>query len=128
MRKVLFILLLATACGKESRNDNNAIKSLSAAEFNNRLTDQAVLLDVRTPEEFKGGYIHGAINLDFKAADFEAKLDSLDRSRNYMLYCAKGVRSDKTADKMKELGFTSISTLEGGLDAWVAEGLPVQTN
>jgi rhodanese-related sulfurtransferase len=128
MRKVLFILLLTTACAKESRNDSTAIKSLSAAEFSNRLTDQAVLLDVRTPQEFEGGYIPGAINLDFKAADFEARLDSLDRSRDYMLYCAKGVRSDKTADKMRELGFTSVSTLEGGLDAWVAQGLPVQAN
>jgi rhodanese-related sulfurtransferase len=128
MRKVLFIFLLAAACSRESRNESVEVVSLNATEFNNRLDDQSLLLDVRTPEEFANGYISGAVNLNFNAADFEGRLDSLDKSGDYMLYCAKGVRSDKAADRMKELGFTSISTLEGGLEAWAAAGLPLQTN
>jgi rhodanese-related sulfurtransferase len=128
MRKILFILLLAAACSKESRNESVEVVSLDATEFNNRLNDQSTLLDVRTPAEFADGYIAGAVNLNFNAADFEGRLDSLDKSRDYMLYCAKGVRSDKAAARMKELGFTSVSTLEGGLDAWAAAGLPLQTN
>jgi rhodanese-related sulfurtransferase len=127
MRKFVFIFLLAAACGRESRDGNVEVVSLNATEFNSRLDGQSILLDVRTPQEFAGGYIDGAVNLSFNADDFEVRLDSLDRSADYMLYCAKGARSDKAAVKMKEMGFKSISTLEGGLDAWVATGLPVQS-
>ena len=39
----------------------------------------AVVLDIRTPEEFAAGFIEGAINIDFYASDFTAQLDQLDK-------------------------------------------------
>lgn len=97
-------------------------------EFQQKLktTKDAVLLDVRTPEEVQQGYIKGSVNIDFKASDFKEKISKLDKNKTYFLYCAAGGRSGKTADMMEEMGFRKIYNLMGGIDAWGEEKLPVE--
>ena len=127
MKKLYFLLLLLSACSRQG-GDGDSVQVLNAKDFNDRIEANAVLLDVRTPEEFTSGHIPDAINLDYKSGNFSDRLDSLDKSKDYMVYCLSGVRSGKAADLMKEKGFNSITTLDGGMEAWVAEGLPVQHN
>lgn len=86
-------------------------------------TPDAVLLDVRTPEEIAQGTIAGAIPMNFKDADFESRLSALDKTKPYFVYCAAGGRSSKVVDLMKEQGFKQIYNLEGGFEAWKAKGL-----
>jgi rhodanese-related sulfurtransferase len=130
MKKLFFFILLVTAaCGKghhESEDYSLKNGSLTPSQFEEMISDTTVLLDVRTPEEFAEGFIAGAVNLDYKADQFEHKLDSLDKSRTYLVYCAAGGRSDKAAQIMKAKGFTSIVTLDGGMNAWTADGRPVR--
>ncbi len=85
-----------------------------------------VVLDVRTPGEFKDGRIPGAVNLDFKAGDFDERLGLLDRGKTYLLHCAAGGRSGKTAGRMKELGFRSVLHMKDGFQAWTDAGLPTK--
>ena len=96
-------------------------------EFQQKLktTKDAVLLDVRTPEEVQQGYIKGSVNIDFKASDFKEKISKLDKNKTYFLYCAAGGRCGKTADMMEEMGFKKIYNLMGGIDAWGEEKLPI---
>jgi phage shock protein E len=131
MRSRLFVLfiLVVSACGKtahEREDQVGAIESLEPGDFEGRVSEGTVVLDVRTPEEFSTGFIAGAVNLDYKADAFEQNLDSLDKSKTYFVYCAAGGRSDKAAELMKAKGFSSIVTLDGGINAWTAEGRPVQ--
>jgi rhodanese-related sulfurtransferase len=122
-------MLVLTACGKSSKEEegsSDVIESLSPSEFEARIPEGGVLLDVRTPEEFQTGFIEGATNLDYRADGFEQKLDTLDKSKSYFVYCASGGRSAKAAEIMQAKGFTSIVTLDGGMNAWTAEGHPVQ--
>jgi phage shock protein E len=86
-------------------------------------TTDAVLLDVRTPEEIAQGTIPGAVPLDFKAADFEDRIDALDKSKTYLVYCAVGGRSGKAVNLMHEKGFTHVYGLDGGFQAWQEQGL-----
>lgn len=97
-------------------------------EFQQKLKTEkdAVLLDVRTPEEVQQGYLKGSVNIDFKASDFKEKISKLDKNKTYFLYCAAGGRSGKTADMMEEMGFKKIYNLMGGIDAWQEEKLPVE--
>ncbi|NVO31808.1 rhodanese-like domain-containing protein [Hymenobacter lapidiphilus] len=67
-----------------------------------------VLLDVRTPEEYATGHLPGAGNVDFRAPDLAAQLQKLDPSKTYVLYCASGNRSNKTALLMQEKGFKHV--------------------
>lgn len=84
-----------------------------------------VVLDVRTPEEFAAGHIAGAKNVDFKAADFAAKVAALDKGQTYLVHCAAGGRSGKTLDLMKGHNFTAIYHLNEGFKAWEKAGKPV---
>jgi rhodanese-related sulfurtransferase len=86
----------------------------------------AVVLDVRTPEEYAKGHIHGAKLLDFKSPDFTEQLGKLDKSKTYLVHCAVGGRSAKAAEQMVQLGFPKIMNLEGGIKAWEAAGKPVE--
>jgi len=85
-----------------------------------------VILDVRTPEEFATGFIAGAINLDFKSAEFSGKADELDKTKSYLVYCRSGGRSAKAMTMMKEKGFKRVYNLRGGIIEWNAQKQPVQ--
>jgi phage shock protein E len=85
-----------------------------------------VVLDVRTPEEFGSERIAGAINVDFRAADFAEKLAALDKDQTYLVHCAAGGRSAKSRDIMQKAGFTSIYHMDGGMGAWESAGKPVE--
>jgi len=122
MKRVLLVFLITVSCSRESQQEVQS-ESLLPAAFKQKLSTDIVLVDVRTPEEFASGFITGAVNIDFKSPDFDHKLDSLDKSQTYMLYCASGARSSKAAALMRAKGFDAVSTLEGGLNAWAEAGL-----
>lgn len=84
-----------------------------------------VLLDVRTPEEFATGHLAGARDVDFRAADFDAKIATLDRGTTYAVYCRTGNRSGQALQRMTAAGFTHVADLTGGIVAWTAAGRPV---
>ena len=85
-----------------------------------------VILDVRNQQETQAGYIQNSVNLDFHSSDFEQKLDNLDKSKTYLVYCQSGFRSQKTLQKMKQKDFLQAYNLNGGILAWEYEDLPVE--
>ncbi len=84
-----------------------------------------VILDVRTPEEFRAGHIPDAQNLDFYAPDFQDKLSQLPKDKVYFIYCNSGNRSGQTLEMMKRMGFKEVYDLQGGIQAWYQGGYPV---
>ena len=89
-------------------------------------TPEIVVLDIRTPEEFSEGHIKGAKNIDFNAADFEAKLSELDRGATYLMHCRSGGRSGKAMPIFEKLKFENIIHLNTGFLDWVESGQPVE--
>ncbi len=84
--------------------------------------ENAVILDVRTEDEYNDGIIENAINIDIhKGQDFIAELESLDKNKNYYVYCRSGARSAKACEIMKELGFENAFNLLGGILDWDGE-------
>ncbi len=127
--KHLLVLILSLAlysCGHSDKTSTAEI--LAPKEFAAELKSnpEIILLDVRTPEEVQSGFIVGERNIDYNGAGFEKALDSLDHSKTYFVYCAAGKRSGKALDLMKAKGFQQVTSLEGGLKAWTASGLPIQ--
>ncbi len=88
--------------------------------------EEIVVLDVRTPEEYQSVRIAGAVNIDYRAADFAEKLAELDKDKTYLVHCAAGGRSAKSRDMMEKAGFTSIYHMDGGMGAWEKAGKPVE--
>jgi rhodanese-related sulfurtransferase len=86
--------------------------------------ENAVVLDVRTPEEFEEGFIPNAINIDiYKGQGFVYLVDELDKSKNYYVYCRAGSRSYQACKIMQQMGFQNTYNLLGGMTHW--EG-PIQ--
>jgi rhodanese-related sulfurtransferase len=91
---------------------------------NNQNNPDFIILDVRTPDEFKGGYIAGAINIDYYSSDFKNKISQMDRNKEYLVYCRSGVRGAASVQIMLDLGFTRVRNLSGGIVQWINAGLP----
>ncbi|MDO5053362.1 MAG: rhodanese-like domain-containing protein [Pseudoclavibacter sp.] len=83
----------------------------------------AILVDVRTPEEFAAGHIAGAVNIPLDER-FEASFEALDPIEPYAVYCATGNRSRQALERLTALGFNNVVALEGGFSAWTG---PVET-
>lgn len=83
-----------------------------------------VILDIRTPKEFKAGYLKGAKNLNYYADDFEAKVEALDRSKTYLVHCASGGRSGKAMKLFKRKQFAAVYHMKDGYQGWTAAKLP----
>jgi rhodanese-related sulfurtransferase len=94
-------------------NLSEAKKMLAAGEV--------IALDVRTPEEISEGKIQGALEIDYKANNFKEKIEKLDKSASYLVYCRSGGRSAKCTKLMKKLGFKQTYDLDGGYAAWSSE-------
>tara|TARA_X000000368_G_scaffold202035_1_gene159477 strand:+ start:74 stop:382 length:309 start_codon:yes stop_codon:yes gene_type:complete len=79
----------------------------------------AVMLDVRTSEEFESKRIPRSINIDFYNPEiFMQEVGKLDKDKSYYIYCRTGVRSANSCHLMKELGFTKTYNLIGGIVDW----------
>ncbi|OYU83101.1 MAG: rhodanese [Flavobacterium sp. BFFFF2] len=82
----------------------------------------AVLLDVRTPQEWADGIIPGALQIDiYTGQAFVYKVDELDREKSYYIYCKAGGRSAQACSLMKQMGFTKTYNLLGGFMNWEGE-------
>jgi rhodanese-related sulfurtransferase len=77
-----------------------------------------VVLDVRTPAEFSGGHLPGAVNLDIQARDFLTRLEGLDRGKSYLVYCRSGNRSAKAAQAMERMEFPRVYHMREGVIGW----------
>ena len=121
---IAFTLLLITGCGKAQNNKGNS--SLSATEFSQKLlqTQDAQLVDVRTPAEFQNGHLPNAMNINWNADDFVDKTATLDKDKPVFVYCMSGPRSSAAAEKLSEMGFKKIYEMQGGMMKWRNANLP----
>ena len=77
----------------------------------------AVIVDVRTPDEYKVGRIPGAINMDITRGDFESWVSELDKDKTYLIYCRGGNRSIAACTIFGSNGLRSVN-LKGGFHTW----------
>ncbi len=112
-----------------SNSDRNMDKSMniSPSEFKEKVkADPGVVIDVRTDEEYKNGHLAIADHqFNLLDGEFESKLDSLNKSKTYYLYCRSGNRSGQAARLMKKNGFENVYNA-GGFGDLAAEGLETE--
>jgi rhodanese-related sulfurtransferase len=84
---------------------------------------QHMLIDVRTPEEFRSGFIPGARNIPLQ--DLQRLANTLPTDMPIILYCRSGNRSASAAGILKQAGFEDVWDL-GGIFSWSASGYPIK--
>ena len=125
--KKLGILLLAvmmlTACGQNTENNQEAVYVNITAEEAKRIMDSEegyVILDVRTQEEYDQGHIPGAIVISHEEIAEKAEEVLTDKGQLILVYCRSGRRSKIAAEALVELGYTNIKEF-GGIIDWPYE-------
>ena len=122
-KNYLLIVLLLTGC-MYLRHKQNGMSNLSQTEWAKALTKQpeAVILDVRTEEEFESGYIPNAKNIDLRMGPgFIDEINTLEKNKSYYVYCRSGARSAQAVQLMRDLGFNETYNLLGGILDWEGE-------
>lgn len=112
----------------ESETQPQIIKNITVEEAhtiiqNNENSNNVVIIDVRTPEEFNQEHIEDASNIDFYSDNFKDELNKLDKTRTYVIHCRSGSRSAQALEMMKQLGFREVYNM-GGIIQWKENGFP----
>lgn len=94
-------------------------EDLDGSTFKSKYQDspKAELLDVRTAGEFSAGTIKGAKNLDVTSSQFQSALKTLDKDKEYYVFCRSGNRSGSACQMLSDQGFKAYN-LAGGVGAW----------
>ena len=131
MKKILLVFLmivamLASGCAanQEPGTDTDAtgVIMINAEDAKGRLDSEEgiILVDVRTPEEFRDGHIPGAILLPVDEISTNAETVIPDKEATYFIYCRSGNRSAAAADQLVEMGYENVYDL-GGINDWPYE-------
>lgn len=127
MKKILLSLLTAISFGTTGCSaQSDSIGTLAPQAFikQAKADTTAIILDVRTPEEYKEEHLAGAQQLDFLNSEaFDAGIKQLDKSHTYYVYCRSGKRSHHACIKMKKQGL-KVFDMEGGILNWKRLGMP----
>ena len=115
---ILFLSISLSACSQQQP----AYHNVDNKKFSQLMVQpNTVILDVRTPAEYQQGHIPHATLINFHDQNFSQQLDSLDKSKTYLVYCASGGRSSKASQLMTDKGFKSVDNLEHGFSQWNGE-------
>jgi rhodanese-related sulfurtransferase len=115
-----------TACSQKTMQTSQRVITIDVAKANEIIASdpQIAILDVRTPEEFESGHVRNAANIDFKSPEFGQMISQLPKDKPYVVYCRSGHRSGLAMDAFKQLGFSKVYNVAGGISAWQQSGLP----
>lgn len=102
------------------------INEIDVKEAKKCIDGGAVVLDVRTKDEYYGGHIPGSVNIDIHSENFNEEVSKLDKERSYVVCCASGARSARATEAMENLGFKDVYNLSGGMTEWKKEGMEVE--
>ena len=73
------------------------------------ITEDYIVIDVRTVSEFKNGFVQDAINIEWQ--DISSIKDEFEKNQKIYLYCRSGNRSGKAGDILIKLGFKNVENL-----------------
>ena len=96
-------------------------KEISYKELNEFIKNKgALLIDVRSSQEYDEGHINGAINIPSYNIKNEIEKNIKNKNQPIILYCATGARSKTAKTELEKLGYENVYNLKGGMDSiWV---------
>lgn len=100
---------------------NEAYEFLKA----NKENGNVVVLDLRTPAEYKEGHIEGSLFLDYFNEKTKNQIQYLDPTKDYLLIDKSGRLQQKFMKKLRKRGFTEAHKVKGGFAEWMAQNIPL---
>lgn len=109
----------------ELRRKTSGLVAITPGAAVSLINNDAAVVDLRNAEAFSRGHIVNAKNIPID--EFDAKMDSLDKSRPVVAVCEAGTISNKAVATLRQSGHESAYGIKGGMNAWSQAGLPVVT-
>ncbi|MCI6059683.1 MAG: rhodanese-like domain-containing protein [Dorea sp.] len=118
---LLLLLFLLAGC-TASNEQENSYRQISMDEAVTMMEEESgyIILDVRTPEEYRERHIPNAINIPNETIGSEDIQELPDRDQLILVYCRSGNRSKQASGKLAELGYTNIVEI-GGINDWTGD-------
>lgn len=85
-----------------------------------------IVVDVREPEEWAAGHVPGAKHIPRGFLEYRAADELPDKDARIIVHCASGGRGALSAKSLKEMDYTNVANIEGGMNAWRGEGYEVE--
>ncbi len=118
----LFTLLLWQLFG----DSLSGVKGVSTSEMTHLINrENALVLDIRSEEDFKNGYIINAKNIPHSELEDSLKKMQKHKNDSIVLYCQNGSDSSRVIRAVKQSGFEKVCFLKGGMLSWQNANLPI---
>lgn len=126
------LLVLSTFIFSLTAEAEGVFKKLSVEKCDSliKANDQNpnfVILDVRTPASWNSGHLVGSIYRNYYDSNFDDQLNQLPKHKIFLIHCQSGGRSGNTFNKMKNMGFSEVYDMIGGMNAWKGNSYPTTT-
>lgn len=117
-----FVRLVDDARTRIKETDVHAVKARLEAE------EKFTLVDVREESEWARGHLPGAVHLSKGIIERDIEERFPDKSAALVLYCGGGYRSALSADNLQKMGYTNVSSMDGGWRGWNEAGYPTENS
>ena len=118
----LTVLVMLAALPAAARD----ISVQDAAELLKNPPQGLIIVDVRTPAEFRDGHLPGAVNIDYFGGPFETQIAALPKDAPVLLYCRTGNRSAGAYTSMQQVGIGNILHMNEGILIWQQHGFTLE--
>ena len=108
------------------RKVKGEIREVSTAEARALAGAGAVVLDVREADEWSQGHVPGALFIPRGYLELQVEEKVKDKDQEVVVYCAGGTRSALGVKSLQELGYTKVSSMQGGFTRWKESGFPIE--
>lgn len=122
---ILTVLFLA-GCTEQQSNNQDGYIDVTAAEAKELIDTKPDLIIIDVSPNYDDGHIPGAINYYIGDGSLDTAIPTLDKTREYLVYCHVDSASIGGAQKLVDAGFTMVYRLEGNYQAWVDAGYPIE--
>jgi rhodanese-related sulfurtransferase len=121
------IAIIAGGCTTEQTNDQGGYIDVTPAEAKELIDGNPDLIIIDVSPNYAQGHLPGAINYYLGDGSLDEAIPTLDKSKEYLIYCHVDSVAIRGAQKLVDAGFETVYRLEGNYRAWVDAGYPVES-
>lgn len=123
---VVALIVLAVVLVTGNKGQGSGLPAtISVTDAAQKFKDGAFLLDVREQSEWDAGHVEGAVLIPL--GQLQSRIGELPADRDILIICRSGNRSAQARDTLRAAGLQRTTSVDGGMNAWIAAGLPVVT-
>ena len=125
---IIGVIVVGSAIGISIFNNNSTPafpQEVTAVEASNLRNDGAFILDVREPDEWVAGHIPNATLIPL--GELPARINEIPQTEKIVVVCRSGNRSATGRDILLKAGYDSVTSMRGGMNAWVNNGYEIVT-